>query len=111
MARKKANVTRIEFDGPATVRKADALHAKLSEALSQSDQIEIDTTATTEVDLSFVQLVLAARKSALAAGKRLTLSAPADGAMRDTLVLGGFLTTAEGSDPDMDFWLNRETAQ
>lgn len=73
--------------------------------------MEIDASGVTEADLSVLQLLLSARKSALKAGKTLTLSAPADGALRDALVLGGFLGTAGQSGPEADFWLNRETAQ
>ena len=57
------------LDGPLTVRGIDAAQAKLAAALSRHTIVTVDCTAATEVDLSLIQLLIAARNSATHAGK------------------------------------------
>jgi ABC-type transporter Mla MlaB component len=111
MAEKHNSDGPIALDGVATIRTIDALHGRLADALSRQDHLHIDVSGLTEVDMSFIQLVLAAHKSAERDGKRLSLAAPAEGALRDTLILGGFLGPDGQPGPGMDFWLNTETVQ
>ncbi|MDO8608639.1 MAG: STAS domain-containing protein [Phaeospirillum sp.] len=95
----------IDFSGAATIRHADEIAGRLKQALSSSDRIEVDCTAVTEVDIAFIQLILAARKTAEAAGKTLTLSAPAVGALLEALTICG---TQDG--PRAQFWLGGRAA-
>jgi ABC-type transporter Mla MlaB component len=111
MAEKYNGDSPIVFDGVATIRTIDALHVRLADALCAQDHLQIDVSGLTEVDISFIQLVLAARKSARRDGKRLSLAAPADGVLRDSLILGGFLAPDGQPHPGTDFWLNTETVQ
>lgn len=94
------------LEGAATVRNAEATHAKLADILRRHDEIEIDCGAVTEADLSLVQLLLAARRSAKRAGKTVVLAGPASGALRAALSQGGFLTGLPGpTSADEAFWL------
>jgi ABC-type transporter Mla MlaB component len=103
---KKAKHGRVVLEGAVTLRTIDSTHAALREALAKHAKIEIDCATATEIDLSAIQLLLAARKSAEAAGKSLALSAPADGALRDALSRGGFLPNSPDSTATTDsFWL------
>ena len=53
--------------------------------------------------------MLAARKSAAAAGKRLSLARPVDGAVRAALVCAGLVASADDQPAaDQAFWLNKE---
>ncbi|HEX8962017.1 MAG TPA: STAS domain-containing protein [Rhodocyclaceae bacterium] len=64
---------RLAIDGELTIQTASARHAELLAALGSSDQLDIDLAGVVEVDSAGLQLLLAARKSALAAGKELRL--------------------------------------
>lgn len=97
---------RLVLEGPATVRTIEPIHARLTELLAGHDAIEVDCAAVTEADLSLVQLLLAARRSAARDGKILSMTAPASSALHQALTVGGFLS-ADGDprDPDAAFWL------
>jgi hypothetical protein len=62
-----------------------------------------------QVDISFIQMIEAARIYAGTAGKRIALSQPASGALLETLRRSGFL---EGmSIEDSKFWLHQGKIQ
>ena len=90
------------LDGGLTIRSIDGTRSRLAAALSEHMAVEIDCSAAVEVDLSLIQLLIAARRSASEAGKRLALAQPADGALRAALTQGGFLPAKEA---DAAFWL------
>lgn len=87
------------LQGPLTVREIAAVRDRLLEALSAQQSVQIDCSRADSVDLSFIQLLLSAHKTAQQAGKRLMLAAPANGVLRAALAAGGFATAA----PD-PFW-------
>jgi hypothetical protein len=64
----------VDLSGPRTLRNADETRSVLLDALRGPSPIRLDCSAVTEADLSFVQLLLAARKSAEGAGKDVTLA-------------------------------------
>jgi ABC-type transporter Mla MlaB component len=88
------------LDGSLTVRNIVAVRDILLAALTGSQVVQVDCRAADAIDLSFIQLVLAARLSASQAGKQLTLAVPADGVLHAALEQGGLLG-ATGGDP---FW-------
>ena len=105
MARKKSDVGRVVLEGALTMRAAEATYAKLLEAANQP-AVEIDCSGATEVDVSLIQLILAARASARQTGRSLTLAQPADGKLREALQRGGFLAAAaDQATADQAFWL------
>lgn len=68
--------------------------------------IILDIDGEAQVDLSFVQLVTAARKQAEAQAARILLARPAAGDLYDILKRGGFL---DEMTPDAaHFWLHQE---
>jgi hypothetical protein len=69
----------------------------------------LDVSGLIETDLTFVQLLEAARRDAAKDGRRLTLDAPAGGAVLEVLQRGGFLDDA-GSDR-AKFWLQGTMSQ
>ncbi|HVI51892.1 MAG TPA: STAS domain-containing protein [Candidatus Sulfotelmatobacter sp.] len=79
----------IGFSGSATIRQADDVAHRLRQALESSDRIEVDCSELDEVDVTFLQLILAAHKSAEADGKVLVLSSPAKGALLDAVAICG----------------------
>lgn len=112
MTKTQEKPERLALEGTLTVRNAEETHAKLADVLRRHGDIEVDCTTVVEADLSLVQLLLAARKSARQAGKTLVLAAPAAGALHQVLVDGGFLSAVQGfTDPDDAFWLKGRDAR
>jgi anti-anti-sigma regulatory factor len=91
-----------------TVRDAEHVHARLLEAVRDRSSVVIDCRAATDIDLSFIQLVISAHKSALANGKALTVVPPSDGRMTDILRRAGLIGTADRPPADALFWFHKE---
>lgn len=91
----------IAFDGAVSVRNIDTARGDLLQALSQNSAIHVDCGTLESADLSFIQLLLAARRSAQSAGKQLLLQPPPAAALHDALRRGGFAQDGSDSDP---FW-------
>ena len=98
MADTEPTPLRLSFDGPLTVRTIADRRATLLDALAGHASVHVDCTAADSVDLSFIQLLLAARCSARTAGRHFALATPPAGALRRALEQGGFLPQA-GADP------------
>jgi hypothetical protein len=67
--------------------------------------ITIDCAAATEIDLTFIQLLVAAQLSARTAGQRINLASFPDGVLLDTLTRGGFRVVPENG---AGFWFTGE---
>jgi len=89
----------IGFSGETTIRQANDIAERLKHALASSDRVEVDCSGVTETDITFIQMMVAAHKSALAAGKVIELSSPAHGALLETVTICG----AENG-PRSNFW-------
>lgn len=101
-------VYRLCLEGALTIREADRLRGHLMAALEAHPAVEVHCDGATETDLAFVQLLLAAQRTAQRAGRVFSLSLSPAGALWAVLVRGGFLT-ADGSpcgDGD-SFWTMR----
>src|SRR6201747_570738 len=96
---------KLVLTGAVTLQSAEATHAQILEMAGQAI-MEIDCSGATEVDLSLIQLLLAARVSARNSGRTVTLTQPATGALLETLQRGGFLgATTDQPNSDQAFWL------
>lgn len=80
--------------GAAGLRDIARLAAELSQVLAAPGPLEIDCSGIAETDLSFVQLLLAAHRTAQSAGKTLTLVIPATGPLAALLAAAGFVDHA-----------------
>ncbi|MBU8913673.1 MAG: STAS domain-containing protein [Spirochaetales bacterium] len=69
---------RLTLSGRLTVNHALEMHGALSEALHETQHLEIKLKKVEETDLSFLQLLLSVRKSAQALGKEATVSGCAE---------------------------------
>lgn len=99
---------RLSLTGACTVCSAEETHAKLLDMAARCAALEIDCRGVGEVDLSFVQLLLAARTSARLGGRTVRLASPASGVLLEALQRGGFLSGQSGA--DCAFWLQPESA-
>jgi hypothetical protein len=83
----------------ATVRTCDKIIGLFREALRQADEIEVISSDVLEADLTLVQLLLAARRSAERNNKSIHLrppSRPLEDVLRNTGLLAG---------RDAGFWM------
>ena len=87
----------------ATITGAAALRADIAAALSTGAAITLDAASLVDVDLSFVQLIEAARREAAARGVELTLAQPANDCLAAVLERTGVTTAAAA---DRSFWFH-----
>jgi len=80
----------LALSGDRNVRQAARTHAEVLSALGKPGDLVLDCAGVTEADLSFVQIILAAHRSARAGGRHVTLIAPPEGTLRSVLERGGF---------------------
>ena len=92
-----------------TVRAISALQPEVLQLIDKNKSAIIDLPDDCQVDISFIQLLEAARIYAGTAGKHIALAQPASGPLLDALQRSGFL---EGmSVEDAEFWLHQEVKQ
>jgi anti-anti-sigma regulatory factor len=94
----------VELSGALTIQRAAEIRDSLAAALSEGRDILVDCRAADETDLSFVQMLLSARRSAQAAGIDFQLASPLPQALATTLDRGGFSGVG---DEDKGFWSGR----
>ncbi|MGW1420917.1 STAS domain-containing protein [Bradyrhizobium manausense] len=100
---------RVRLQGSLTLRDAKQVQGLLLDAISASREIEIDVSDVSSIDVSIIQLIVSARKSAEQRGRKLTLATGSSGAFRATLAKTGFLGD-DGScrRVDEEFWAGGE---
>jgi anti-anti-sigma regulatory factor len=80
----------ITLTGELTIARAEALKATLSELLQGVADIRIRVADVSAVDLSCLQLLCSAHRTAAALGKALTLEGEIPPLMRQVMKLAGF---------------------
>ena len=99
----------VGLSGELTLRWVADVARRLSEALEEHASVRAEIAPDAEVDLTFVQLIEAARRAANDSGKVFSLAGPAQGPLLETLQRGGFLSRAN---PERRaFWLTESGAQ
>ena len=89
-----------------TIKTIVSVQELILDFLNNNPATVLDIDGAAQVDLSFVQLVTAARKQAEAKAGRVLLARPASGDLYDVLKRGGFL---DEMTPDAaHFWLHQE---
>lgn len=99
----------VKFSDSLTIRSMNALHQELLQALDANEAVALEIPADVQVDISFVQLIEAARRYALSKDKAITLFNPADGELLDVLRRGGFLDAISAG--SAEFWLHQGKIQ
>jgi anti-anti-sigma regulatory factor len=99
----------VEIIGDAGLRNAREIADMLQAAIAEHSNIVVSLTTTTSIDITVIQLLVAARKTALAAGKSLRLRAQPNGVLRQALVKTGFVG-ADGRPltPEGSFWTDTD---
>ncbi len=108
-AQSALNTGQVRLEGSLTSGELAPVHEALTNAIEKNQAVTLDCSAVTAADIGLVQLILSARQTARTAGKSITLSAPAYGALLDVLARGGFVS-GPGCAPAIEqaFWLNQE---
>jgi hypothetical protein len=96
----------VELSGDLTLRAIGGAHQQLRDALAAHPQVAVAVDPAATVDLTLVQLLESARRSADEQGRGFELAAPASGGLLETLTRGGFVETAN----QRAFWL-KDTPQ
>jgi anti-anti-sigma regulatory factor len=91
----------VRLAGSVTVRTIAEAHQGLLEAFADNSEIIVDASDVTEHDLTFVQLLLSARRTAVEQGKHFALASAPTGELLETLKRGGFVDPTAATD---DFW-------
>ncbi len=105
-----ATTGRLALDGALTIRSAEAVSAKLLDAVNRHSSLSVDCSGVTEVDLSFVQLLIAARVSAQSLQSSVALASRPEGALLDALTRGGFQVAEEDRQGEAVFWFGGANA-
>ncbi len=93
----------------ANISNITVTHEALVSTVAHNEDVTIDVSSLSDVDLTFVQLIESARRAAADRGRTIRLRAPAQGALLQVLQRGGFLGP---EDPERsDFWLKGTIAQ
>ena len=98
-----SETSRLRFDGECTVRTASDAKHRLLDFINNNSDIAIECHDITDVDLGFIQLLIAARASAARLDRAFRLAKPASGCLLDALRRGGFVPAR--SPADHAFWL------
>lgn len=103
------NSTVIRMHPNLCVSDIRTAYSTVVESMEGFSSIQLSIPTDAVVDLSFLQIVEAARLRAIEQGKSLSLLEPASGELRRALDRSGLLTAATTA--DRSFWLHEETAQ
>ncbi len=93
----------VALAGVIDVRSVQDSFEKLRAAAATGAALHIDLAQVTEADLTFLQLIESARRTAREAGTVVRLSDPAPDHLRETLRRAGFLS--DPPDERTRFWL------
>jgi ABC-type transporter Mla MlaB component len=102
----------LALSGDLSLRAIGALHAELKQAVAEHPAIAIDTSAVESADVAGLQLLVAAARTAAAAGHTLTLNAAQGSPMARVLIAAGFFTPdGRALVPSLSSWtITREAA-
>ncbi|MGG7577789.1 STAS domain-containing protein [Rhizobium sp. Nf11,1] len=96
----------INLPGVLSIRHVAELHSKLMDEFNSKYDIVVSIIADAEADISFIQLIEAARRQAKSDGKTFRLSSPVSGSLLKVLERAGFIESFDQE--DLKFWLHKE---
>ncbi len=92
-----------------SIRDVADVCTQIRESLDTHTRVVLDVPPRASIDLSFLQLMDAARKQAEASGKTFTLARPVDDSVMAVLERAGFLPFDRAD--DTRFWFHKENLQ
>jgi hypothetical protein len=103
VASRRSKTFSVALSGDLTIRAIGDVRIQMIDALRDHAEVTAKVADDAVVDLTFVQLMESARRSAREDGKAFALAAPATGQLRETLERGGFLAGDDAA--RREFWL------
>lgn len=100
---------RLSLNSDLNIKNIHQINAEITTALEKDPFLTLELNEGAAVDLSFVQLIFAARTQANRAGGKLSLARPTGRNVLSILERGGFLQDASAE--DLEFWLHQESSQ
>ena len=80
----------LSLTGSLTTPRAEAIHAEVFAVLSGHPSVSVDCASASEMDVAFIQILIAASRFASQFGKTIALASPPAGLLADTLKRCGF---------------------
>jgi len=80
----------LSLTGSLTTPRAEAIHAEVFAVLSGHPNVAIDCANASEMDVAFIQILVAAHRFAVKSGKSVALASPPAGLLAETLKRCGF---------------------
>lgn len=98
----------LKLSGDLGLHQAAAVCDEVHAAVSDNAQVAVDDTGIAEIDLSIVQILVAAFLTAEAAGKEFSVRFPAEGGLDRLLRRAGFLSPDGGAlTPPSGLWVRK----
>lgn len=85
------------ISGDLTIGTVEASHGIVSEVLGRATSVAIKCDGLRMIDLAGIQLLMAGRRCAERVGKLFYLVSPADGALREALIIAGLFIDGDSS--------------
>lgn len=102
---------RVVLEGALGLRDTKRIHELLRGAMGAASAVELDVSNVSDMDISIIQLIVAARKSAEQDGRTLTLVTRPNNAFATMLVKAGFLGANGASRvANEEFWAGEPPA-
>lgn len=97
--------TTLSFDGPLTVATAEQTRDRLLAALDEPGGVAVDASAATQVDLTFLQCLMAAAATAATRAIPFAMAGQPSGPLEQALARAGLVPDpARSGDFDQVFW-------
>ena len=80
----------LSLTGSLTTPWAEAIHSEVLAALTRHSNVSIDCSNASEMDVAFIQILVAANRFASQCGKTVALASPPAGLLAETLRRCGF---------------------
>ena len=80
----------LSLTGSLTTPRAEAVHAEVFAVLSGHSNVAVDCSNASEMDVAFIQILVAAQRFAVRSGKSVALASPPAGLLADALKRCGF---------------------
>jgi anti-anti-sigma regulatory factor len=98
------NIRMLKFYDDLIIQNADEFKTILGESLEAAGILIINVESVAEIDLSCLQLLCALHKSAMLAGKTVTLDYNRSPLIKETLLEAGFIRHTGCSGSEKCFW-------
>jgi len=80
----------LSLTGSLTTPRAETIRSEVLAALRDHPSVAVDCSNASEMDVAFIQILVAAHRFAAQFGKTVALAAPPSGLLAETLIRCGF---------------------